>query len=82
MSPVLKHLWTLASLVPRECGCPKKYGIRGCMPAGVKRTVGSYSGIRGELGIKLCSFSVKKSKNNFFSFFESMTIDRILGKTA
>jgi len=53
MSPVRMHRWTLTSLFPCGCFSPDKNGTRGCIPAVVKRTVGSFSGIRLAFGISL-----------------------------
>jgi len=50
---------------PRGWVCPVRCGIRGCIPAVVNRTVGSFSGIRDDEGISLCFLDLKKSMYSF-----------------
>src|SRR5712692_1263881 len=63
MSVVRKHFWQLASRGAGGLALPKKKGCIWCMPAGVSRTVGSFSGTRLELDIRWCPLAWKKSRN-------------------
>src|SRR3989344_4127961 len=63
MSPVLMHFCTFTNLLPAGCFSPNKKGTKGCMPAVVKRTVGSFSGTKEAEGMIVCPFSLKNSKN-------------------
>ena len=69
MSPVRMQRWLFTSRFPCECFCPSRNGTIGCMPAVVKRTVGSFSGIRDAFGISLWSFDLKYSMYFFISCF-------------
>ena len=61
MSPVLMHFCTFTSLRPTGCFSPRRKGTRGCIPAGVKRIVESFSGIREAPGITECPLPLKNS---------------------
>jgi len=42
---------------------PIRYGTKGCMPAEIKRVVGSFSGIKEALGKTAWFLDLKKSRN-------------------
>ena len=65
MSGVLMHFWMLQTLLPAGWGLPNRKGTRGCMPAVVNKTVGSFSGINDEDGRIEWPFEVKKSRYSF-----------------
>src|SRR3989344_6873436 len=62
MSCARKHRCELAIREPAGCFSPKRYGTIGCIPADVKRVVGS-SGISEEDGTMVCPRALKNSKN-------------------
>ena len=62
----------LTSLFPWGCVCPSRNGTNGCIPAVVKRTVGSFSGTRDEFLILAWPFEVKNSMYFFISSFLSI----------
>src|SRR3989344_8550415 len=63
MSCVRTHFWTFANRFPSGCFCPIRYGTKGCMPAVLKSTEGSFSGTSEAEGIILCPLFSKNFKN-------------------
>ena len=49
-SVVRKHFWTVTRRLAGGCFAPRKYGTIGCIPALVKRTLGSSFRTNGALG--------------------------------
>src|SRR3989338_2380114 len=70
ISSVRRHFWFEAKRFPNGCDCPRRKGTRGCIPAAVNKTVGSFSGISEALGIAECFFSLKNLRYASTSFFE------------
>src|SRR6476659_1681473 len=63
MSVVRKHVWTSARRGAGGCSRPRKYGLKGCIPAVVSRTEGSCTeGTSDAEGTILCPRSAKKDR--------------------
>ena len=59
ISPVRRHFCTSVRRLPAGCSCPIRYGTRGCIPAVVNSTEGSFSGMSEAEGITLWPRSSK-----------------------
>ena len=63
MSVVRKHFWTSARRGAGGSSRPRKYGLKGCMPAVVSSTEGSWTeGTSEAEGTILCPRSSKKER--------------------
>src|SRR6266850_756851 len=63
MSVDRKTFWTVTMRLAGGCFCPRKNGTSGCMPALVKRTLGSSFSTRGALGRRTWPLSSKNLMN-------------------
>ena len=64
MSTVRNDFWHEVSRRLGGSSSPRKYGLNGCMPAVVSRTVGSYTlGTSEADGTRRCPFRSKYDKN-------------------
>ena len=63
MSVARKTFCTATMRFAGGCFFPRKYGTSGCMPALVKRTLGSSFRISGQLGMRVWPLSSKKVMN-------------------
>ncbi len=74
MSVARNTFWTATMRFAGGCFVPRKYGTSGCIPALVKRTLGSSFRISGQLGIRVWPFSSKNLMNRSRMLAESMCL--------
>src|SRR5262245_54416277 len=72
MSPVRKHFWQLVARVNSSFTLPKKWSLKGFMPAGVNSTEGSQVGTSPSLRQRVQPLETKNSR--YFSRSSSVFI--------